>query len=73
MVAGEILNISTGFGNKKVTSTLAGVTTNAFNCIDLGSTFLQLAPGDNLFRYNSETNIANLTVAIYYLPQYLGV
>jgi hypothetical protein len=73
MVAGEILNISTGFGNKKVTSTLNGVVTNAFNCIDLGSTFLQLASGDNLFRYDALSGISNLIVAIYYTPQYLNV
>jgi hypothetical protein len=72
MTIGEVLTVSTGFGNKKVTSTLNGVTTNAFNYIDIGSTFLQLAVGDNLYRYNSDTNTDNLTVSIYYTPQYLG-
>jgi len=73
MVAGEVLTISTYFGAKKVESTLNGVTTNAFNFIDLGSTFLQLEIGDNLFRYDTDTGIDNLTVSIYYTPQYLGV
>lgn len=73
MVAGETLTVTTYFGNKKVESALNGVTTNAFNYIDLGSTFLQLDIGDNLFRYNSDTGIDNLTVSIYYTPQYLGV
>ena len=73
MVAGEILTVTTYFGDKKVESTLNGVTTNAFNFIDLGSTFLQLDIGDNLFRYDTETGIDNLIVSIYYQPQYLGV
>lgn len=50
-----------------------GVKTNVFNYIDLDSTFLQLAPGDNLLRYDAESGIENLDVAIYYRPQYVGV
>ena len=73
MVAGEVLTITTYFGNKKVTSTLNGVATNAFNFIDLSSTFLQLNVGDNLLKYDASTNVANLTVVIYYSQQYLGV
>ncbi|AFQ46260.1 phage tail family protein [Desulfosporosinus meridiei] len=73
MIAGETITVSTYFGNKKVRSDLNGVTTNAFNYIDVGSTFLQLDVGDNLFRYNSDTNLDNLEVTIYYMPQYLGV
>lgn len=73
MTAGEVITVTTGFGSKKVESYLNGITTNAFNFIDLGSTFLQLFVGDNLFRYNADTNIDNLEVSIYYTPQYLGV
>jgi hypothetical protein len=73
MVAGEVLNISTSYGKKKVENVLNGVTSNAFNYIDFQSTFLQLDPGDNLLRYNADTGIDNLEVSIYYAPQYLGV
>ena len=73
MVAGEVLTVTTYFGTKKVESSLNGVTTNAFNFIDLGSTFLQLDIGDNLFRYDADTGIDNLEVSIYFTPQYLGV
>lgn len=73
MVAGEVISISTYFGNKKVESILNGVTTNAFNYIDWQSTFLQLHIEDNLFRYNADENLDNLEVSIYYQPQYLGV
>ncbi len=73
MTAGEIISITTGFGDKKVQATLNGITTNAFNYIDFNSTFLQLDVGDNLFRYDADENIDNLEVSIYYTPQYLGV
>lgn len=73
MTAGEIISVSTYFGNKKVISTLNGITTNAFNSIDWQSTFLQLHTGDNLFRYNADSGLDNLEVSIYYQQQYLGV
>lgn len=73
MTAGEIISVSTYFGNKKVTSTLNGVNTNAFNFIDWQSTFLQLHTGDNLFRYDADSSLDNLEVNIYYQQQYLGV
>jgi hypothetical protein len=73
MTAGEIISVSTYFGNKKITSTLNGVISNVFNYIDFQSTFLQLDVGDNLIRYNADTGLDNLEVTIYYIPQYLGV
>ena len=73
MVAGEIISVSTYFGGKNIKNTLNGVTTNAINFIDFQSTFLQLDVGDNLFRYNADSNLDNLVVNIYYQPQYLGV
>ena len=73
MVAGEVISVSTYVGGKKVEDVLNGVTNNAFNYLDFKSTFLQLAVGDNLFRYDAETNLDNLEVSLYYQPQYLGV
>jgi len=73
MVAGEVITLTTDFGNKKVESTSNGTTINAFNYIDFESTFLQLDTGDNLLRYDADQNIDNLEVSIYYTPQYLGV
>jgi hypothetical protein len=71
--AGDKLVINTAFGNKKVNLIVNGVTSNVFNYIDLGSTFLQLTAGDNLFRYDAESGIDNLDVSIYHRPQYIGV
>ena len=73
LTAGEVITVTTGFGNKKVTSTLNGVVTNAFNFIDINSTFLQLDAGDNLYRYNAESGLDNLEVSIYHRNKFLGV
>lgn len=73
MIANESITVTTGYGEKKVESNLNGVIANAFNYIDLNSTFLQLNTGDNLLRYNADENIDNLEVSIYYTPLYLGV
>lgn len=73
MVAGEVIKINTNFGKKRVEQYLNGVTTNAFNYLKRGSKFLQLSKGDNLFRYDADSNLDNLEVAIYYNNNYLGV
>lgn len=73
MEAGEIITVTTHFQNKRVELNKNGVISNAFNWIDLYSTFLQLDVGDNLLRYDAETGLDNLEVDIYHSPQYLGV
>jgi len=73
LVAGDKLVINTEFGHKRVEMVHNGVSANVFNYIDLDTTFLQLAVGDNLLRYNAESGIDNLEVAIYYTPKYAGV
>ncbi|NMM65501.1 phage tail family protein [Clostridium sp. P21] len=73
MKAGEKIVTTTGIGDKKVIEEYNGIVNNAFNYMDINSTFLQLDTGDNLFRYDAEKNVDNLEVSIYYYPQYLGV
>lgn len=73
MQAGEVITVTTHFQNKRVESSKNGVILNAFNWIDLDSTFLQLDPGDNLFRYDADEGLDSLEVSVYYTPQYLGV
>lgn len=73
MSVGEVITITTEFGNKKIESTINNITQNAFNYMDFNSTFLQLETGDNLFRYDADGGVDNLECSIYYRPQYLGV
>ncbi|WMJ81977.1 phage tail family protein [Clostridium sp. MB40-C1] len=76
MVAGEKFIINTNEGKKKILQRLNGVEKDIINYLDIdggGYTFLQLDAGDNLFRYNADSNLDNLEVSIYFSPQYLGV
>ena len=73
MQAGEVITLNTNSGNKRVIGELNNVETNLFNEIDIDSTFMQLELGDNLFRYDADTNLGNLEISIYYNPRYLGV
>lgn len=73
LVAGDVLTVSTGYGEKAVNLKRGGVTTDAFRYLDVESSYLQLAVGDNLFRYSAASNVENLEVSIYHNNLYLGV
>lgn len=76
MVAGEKIIINTNVGKKKIIQNLNGIETDILNYLDIvggGDTFLQLDVGDNLFRYDADSNLDNLEVNIYYNNNYLGV
>lgn len=73
MQAGEEIVIDTIIGEKKIQGTLNGVTSNYFKYRDLGSEWLQLSVGDNLFRYDADQNVENLEVYVYYNSRYLEV
>ena len=71
--AGDVLTVSTGYGEKSVKLARGGVESDAFRYLDVDSSYLQLAVGDNLFRYSADTNAENLEVSIYHNNLYLGV
>jgi len=73
MQAGEEIVVDTVIGEKKIQGKLNGITSNYFKYRDLGSSWLQLAVGDNLFRYDADDNIGNLEVYIYFSNKYLEV
>lgn len=73
MSAGEELRIYTHFAGKRVVSVIGQTESNAFSDLDIGSTFLQLAAGRNLLRYDADGNMDLLEVSIYYRPRFLGV
>jgi len=70
---GNVLTLSTGYGDKWAKLYRDGVTTDALRYVDVDSTFLQLAPGDNLIRYDAEEGLSNLEVSIFHNNLYLGV
>ena len=73
LVSGEIIRINTNQGNKKIIDILDKAESNIMNYLDIGSTFLKLYKGDNLFKYTASSGEDNLEVSIYYNPSYLGV
>lgn len=73
MVAGDILTVSTYYGRKEVTLLRDGVLSDAFRYLDVDSTYIQLEVGDNLFRYDAESNRDGVEVSIYHDNNFLGV
>ncbi len=73
MQAGEQIVIDTVIGQKKMQGILNGQTSNYFKYRDLDSEWLQLNVGDNLFRYDADSDIGNLEVYIYFSNKYLEV
>lgn len=73
LAAGDKLTITTTFNNKRVIGTFGGVVVNAFNYIDVDSTFFRLYSGDNVIQYSATSGENNLDVTIYFLPLYSGV
>ena len=74
LAEGEKLIISTEFGDKYVRIVdIDGVETNAFNWIDLESTFWQLQQGDNLIEYGSNDDNSKAKVEIAYQNRYVAV
>ena len=70
---GYVLTLSTCYGDKWAELNRDGLITDALRYVDVDSTFLQLAPGDNLIRYDAEQGLSNLEVSIFHNNLYLGV
>lgn len=73
LVAGEEIRINTNIGEKKIIGTLNGVSHNYFKYYDLDSVWLQLAVGDNFFRYDADSNLDALECYVYFYNRYLEV
>lgn len=73
LTSDDTLYITTEFGNKKVEIERGGIRHNAFNYIDLDSTFFQLQVGDNMIEYTTGNDLDPQSVEIRYRNRYLGV
>lgn len=73
MQSGDLIEVSTYDRNKKIELFRNGEKTNALKYLDLQSTFLKLNVGDNLFRYDADTNLNNLEISIKHHNTYVGV
>lgn len=72
LIQGDRVEVSTGYQDKKVTFIRNGIRSTLHEW-DYNSTFMQLDRGDNLFRYDADEGLDNLSVDIYYTQKYLGV
>lgn len=73
MQPGDVITVTTHQFNKRIELERNGVVSNDFNSMHWDSTFLQLDPGDNLFRYDAKDGLDNLEVDIYHTSKSLGV
>jgi len=73
MAAGEEIHVYTHFAGKRIVNLVGQAEQNAFHFLDVGSTFIQLAAGRNVLRYNASVNMDLLECTVMYRPQFLGV
>ncbi len=73
MQAGDILRVTTAYGNKRVRLLRDGVDTNAYKCVALGSTFFPIHKGANNLSLRVESGSNYLDCQIGFDGQYLGV
>ncbi len=69
LVEDDVLTINTAFGKKYVH--INGQ--NAFHYIDLGSTFWQLATGENILAYESNNDSIKTRVVVKWKNRYVGI
>ena len=76
LTADDVFYISTERGNKRLeVVNTDGTRRNVLNYIDLGSTFFQLRPGQNILRYGSDhdSDQQAADVTVYWHNRYVGV
>ncbi len=73
MQTGDVIEVNTRYGEKGAKLLRDGAETNYFRYLDVDSTFMQLAIGDNNFRYDAAGGVDALEVSIFYNKEYLGV
>lgn len=73
MQTGDVIEVNTKYGSKGATLTRDGVKHDYFRYVDVDSTFMQLAIGDNNFRYDADSGVNSMEVSIFYDKEYLGV
>lgn len=74
LLDGEVLEINTEFGNKRVEIISPdGTRTNVFYWIDINSSFFQLEVGESELEYDADTGVNNASVLLSYRNRYNGI
>lgn len=72
LTSDDTLYINTAFRQKKVEIIKDGVHENAWDYLDLSSSFFWIQPGDNMIEYSTDAGNSN-GVEIFYRERYLGI
>lgn len=70
MIAGDVVTITTATGNKHVTLTRNGVTSEINHYLTEDSVFIQLMRGSNSFGFGADSGVNNLTITLEYTYKY---
>lgn len=73
MEVGDIITIDTRTGHKSVTLNRNGTVSNILNNMDIGSEWIMLTVGDNIFSYTTDTGSEYLYVIATAQPIYEGI
>lgn len=73
MRTGDVIEVNTKYGSKGAVLVRDRQKTDYFRYVDVDSTFMQLAIGENNFRYDAESGVNSMEVSIFYNKEYLGV
>ncbi|MET3658389.1 phage distal tail protein [Sporosarcina psychrophila] len=73
MTKGDVVEVSTYDGAFGITLIRGGTRSDEFNAIGLYSTFLQLEPGNNVFRYDALSGVDNMEISLTYRAKSVGV
>lgn len=73
LTPGDVLTVNTIYSKKDAVLKSGDTERNVLKLMDAGSTFIQLAEGDNLFRCEAGSGIDNMEVVAYHDSLYLGV
>lgn len=71
--SGEVVRILSDVSRRRVIGIINGVEYNYFNYKDFDSSWLTLKRGDNVFKFEADSNVSNLEVAISFTNKYLEV
>ena len=72
---GDFIDVQTG-SEKKAVSNIGGVEASAIGKLDIANgnaTFIELDPGDNVFRYFADSGESFLVVKVYFYNKFAGV
>lgn len=70
---GDKIEVSTYINNKNIYVIQGGNKTRKNNLLNFGSKFLQIHPGNNVFKFEAESGVEDLSLEFYYYKSYEAI